>query len=89
MRILVTGAYGMVGSVLCPELRRKGHEVISTDLMSADPSILVLDIRNKRAVSSMIKNTSPELVIHLAAETDVDRCELEPEHAYLSNAAGL
>lgn len=78
----------MVGSALCQELSRRGDEVIPTDLRPLTKASLKLDVRNEHAVSQMVKATCPALIIHLAAETDVDRCEQEPEHAYLTNAVG-
>src|SRR5207247_10423133 len=30
----------------------------------------------------------PELVLHLAAETDLEKCEADPDHAYLTNTLG-
>ncbi len=88
MKVLVTGAEGMVGSTLCPALRREGHQVQVTDLKPMSAECQLLDVRDRAAVSRTIDTVRPELVMHLAAETDVDRCELEPAHAYLTNAVG-
>ncbi|MBI4596953.1 MAG: dTDP-4-dehydrorhamnose reductase [Candidatus Omnitrophica bacterium] len=88
MKILVTGADGMVGSALCPELRRCGHELIPTDLAPLTPGTQVLDICDAAAVRAAVEQAKPALVVHLAAATDVDRCEQEPSLAYRVNAAG-
>lgn len=88
MKILVTGADGMVGSALCPALRRRGHEVVPTDLRPMSIDTLALDMRDGPAVSRTMEGIRPSLVIHLAAETDVDRCEQEPAYAYASNVVG-
>lgn len=88
MKILVTGAEGMVGSALCLELRSRGHEVVPTDLRPLTSDMLALDIRDRHAISHLIETVQPAMVMHLAAETDVDRCEQEPSHAYLTNAVG-
>lgn len=88
MRILVTGAAGMLGSTLCPILKEKGHEVYATDVDRSDEGIEYLDVRNHKQVKETIEKIKPDIIMHLAAETDVDKCELEPDHAYLSNTIG-
>ncbi len=88
MKILVTGAEGMVGSSLCPELAARHHEMIPTDLTPLTPRTQALDICDSLAVKNMVRKLKPDLVIHLAAATDVDRCEQEPSLAYRVNAAG-
>lgn len=88
MKILVTGAAGMLGSTLCPILRQKGHEVYATDINTTDKGIECLDVRNFEQSKTFVKRIKPDLVMHLAAETDVDKCELEPDHAYLTNTIG-
>src|SRR5438093_10120148 len=47
-----------------------------------------LDITDRGAVQRRIALGGFSSVIHLAAETDVDRCEREPEHALRVNAIG-
>ena len=88
MRILVTGAEGMLGSALCPALRKKGHEVWATDIDASNRSIQHMDVRNYGNVKEVIERSRPDMVMHLAAKTDVDKCELEPDDAYLSNTIG-
>jgi len=78
----------MVGSDLCPVLRDCGHEVVPTDLIPKSSNGERLDIRDEKGVRRILEKVGPDWVIHLAAETDVDRCELEPQHAYESNAVG-
>jgi len=88
MKIVVTGADGMVGSALCPTLQRQGHEVIPTDRQPLSEATLAVDVRERDALHELLRSERPQWVIHLAAETDVDRCEREPTHAYATNAAG-
>ena len=77
--ILVTGANGMLGSYLVSAY--SNDELYLTDRAS-------LEIRDYSAVQNLIKKVNPETIIHLAAETDVDRCEREEDHAYLTNTIG-
>ena len=89
MKILVTGAAGMLGSALCPTLTQSGHKVFATDLALADEGIEYLDVRVYEQVEEIVGKIRPDMVMHLAAETDVDKCELEPDHAFLTNTIGL
>ena len=82
-RILVTGASGMVGSY-APGVF-KDYELILTDCVDSPH---VLDVREPAGVRNMIGDAKPDVVLHLAAATDVDRCEQEPDWAYHSNAIG-
>ncbi len=72
-RVLVTGSDGMVGSYV--------DFGIKTNRRS-------LDVTDLKEVQSVSRSCKPEAIIHLAAETDVDRCERDPDHAYMVNAVG-
>lgn len=88
MNILVTGSAGMLGSSLCPILKQKGHVVLATDLVAEDEGIEHLDVRNYSQIKKFVEKFKPDMVMHLAAETDVDKCEVEPDHAFLTNTIG-
>jgi dTDP-4-dehydrorhamnose reductase len=80
--ILVTGADGMVGSYF-GSLATQFDEPL--ELTDAD----TLDVTDLNAVEGRISGRGYSTVVHLAAETDVDRCEREPEHANRVNALGV
>jgi dTDP-4-dehydrorhamnose reductase len=82
-RILVTGAGGMVGSYVAAQFA--DAELILTD---AVPGFEALDVRDPGAVMRLTRDIKPDVVLHLAAATDVDRCQQEPDWAYHSNAIG-
>ena len=88
MKCLVTGANGMLGSALCPLLSVKGHEVIMTDINTPHARIGFLDVRDLKSVKEEIGKTKPDIIFHLSAETDVDKCQLQPDHAYITNTIG-
>lgn len=88
MRILVTGAAGYIGSVLCPELLRKGHEVIAIDnFMYNQTSLLDScfyekltivrgDTRDEKLMSKHIKNV--DVILPLACLTGAPICARDP-----------
>ncbi len=82
-RILVTGASGMTGSYVPAVF--DGRELILTDLADSPES---LDVRDPEAVRQALGDVRPDVVLHLAAATDVDQCEQEPEWAFHNNAIG-
>lgn len=72
-RTLITGATGMVGSYV--------DFGIKTDRRS-------LDITDLKEALAVCKKYKPDVIIHLASETDVDRCERDPGVAYIVNTIG-
>jgi dTDP-4-dehydrorhamnose reductase len=82
-RILVTGAAGVVGGYVADVFA--DHELVLTDIVGdAD----YLDVTDAASVLSFATRVEPEIVIHLAAATDVDLCEQDPDLAYRTNAIG-
>ena len=81
MRVLITGAKGMLGTDLCREWQAHGYDLCATDIQE-------MDVRDSLQVQKTFADFKPELVLHLAALTDVDGCEREPEQAYRTNTIG-
>jgi len=80
MRVLVTGAAGMLGHDLTALLRSQGHDVVPVDLE--------VDITDPDAIGPRIEEVRPDAVFHLAAWTDVDDAEEREEAATAVNVAG-
>lgn len=87
MKILITGAAGMLGSAMVPVLRGDGHEVYPTDIKT-EAGIDYLDVRDYQQVFTWADKIRPDFILHLAAETDLEICENDPKHAYLTNTVG-
>lgn len=85
MKVLVTGAGGMLGTDLCADLAARGHDVLATDVREG---FTPLDITDTRQTRAFIETQRPEAVLHCAAWTDVDGAERNPEGAYKVNALG-
>lgn len=81
MNLFITGGGGLLGSTLIPLLKERAHEVIA-------PARKELDILDERALSGAISTQSPDLILHLAAYTDVAGAEKEKAKAYITNVIG-
>jgi dTDP-4-dehydrorhamnose reductase len=81
MRLLVTGAAGMLGHDVVAAAGRAGHEVVS--LARAE-----LDITDADAVRSAVRDSHPDAIINCAAWTDVDGAETAEEQATAVNGLG-
>lgn len=87
MRIAITGAGGMLGTAVMAYLKPLEYEILATSFTAAD-GLLSLDIKDIDSVRRLFSDFKPNLILHLAAETDVDLCEKEPDHAYFVNTLG-
>lgn len=81
--LLVTGAGGMVGSYARGVFN--DFSLILTDIIDG---YLYLDVEDKGSVYELMAGNKPDYVLHLAAATDVDRCEIEPEWGLRVNRDG-
>lgn len=81
MKIMVTGATGMLGQDVVRALRRRGH--ICLGVSTAD-----FDLLDGSAVRRAVQAFGPEAIIHCAAYTAVDQAESEPERCMAVNGTG-
>ncbi|MCA9861701.1 MAG: dTDP-4-dehydrorhamnose reductase [Thermomicrobiales bacterium] len=85
-RVLVTGAAGQLGYYLRSQLPATGATVITTARTSAPGIEHVADLADQAAVQVLVTATSPDVIIHAAACTDVDGIEREPARGRSGNA---
>jgi dTDP-4-dehydrorhamnose reductase len=81
MRILVSGAAGMLGTDVCRAATEAGLEVLGYNHTR-------LDVADRAAVETAMRRAMPDLVINCAAWTDVDGAEESPDDALNVNGAG-
>ncbi len=79
MKVMLTGGKGMLGRTLVKELAE--FEVVATDLPEAD-------ITDAVGFERLLQRVQPDVVIHCAAMTAVDKCESQIDLAYKLNAVG-
>lgn len=81
MKILTTGSNGMLGQDMCPVLEDVGAFIIETDIEE-------MDITNIEQTERVISNSKPDLIVHMAAYSDVNKAETEKEIATKTNIEG-
>ena len=86
MKTLITGSNGLLGQKLVKLLTENNEPVIATSLgknrlhkILTGYTYQSLDITNEKQVREVLTHFRPEVVIHTAAMTNVDQCELEQE----------
>ena len=91
MKILLTGGSGLFGRAFAELIKdRTSHDIYATyneNIVDSEEAVF-LDITDKKRVEEVIKKLQPDVVVHAAAFTNVDKCEVEKEKAYDINAEG-
>jgi dTDP-glucose 4,6-dehydratase len=102
MRVLITGGAGFIGSALARHMVATGHAVLTLDALTyaANPAsldaladhprhqVLKADIRDGAALAQAFAAFRPERVMHLAAESHVDRSIAAADAFISSNIVG-
>lgn len=102
MRLLVTGGAGFIGSATVREAIARGHEVLVYDKLTYAANLAALasvssapgyklkraDICDMRAVRDALSAFQPDAILHLAAETHVDRSIDGPSPFIDTNVVG-
>src|SRR5512145_604576 len=87
MKLLITGASGLLGISLALEALR-AHEVIGMDrgkLKSAPFPVIKADLLHRTAIDSVIDSVRPDWVVNCAALANLDVCEEYPDLAKALN----
>lgn len=82
MRVLLTGANGMVGRDFHDHLRSRGIDTVAVGHEE-------LDITREADVDYLLQNVRPDSLINCAAYTSVDDCESNRDIAHLVNAEAV
>ena len=88
MKFLVTGSAGLVGTQIIKDLAESNDEIYAC-YNNSKPELGIatpLDLTNSENIIKTIDNIKPDIIIHLAAMTNVDQCEKEKDLALEINA---
>ncbi len=94
MKILISGSNGLLGQKLVKQLSERNIEFLATskgDNRNPDCPITCyqsIDITDKNQVEDVVKSFMPDSIIHTAAITNVDYCEMNPELCHKVNVLG-
>jgi len=95
MKILITGANGLLGYKLVQLLsRQNGIETIATGRrvisdLPENVSFHELDITDHEQTKNLIRELKPDVIINSAAMTQVDQCETERDLCWKANVTGV
>jgi len=89
-KILVTGVSGMLGRDVVAQFKT-GYKIFGIDVKEPDEfgiEYIKIDITDLDKIYNVIPKINPDLILHLAAYTDVDKAEEEKDKCFLVNAIG-
>lgn len=95
MKILITGANGLLGQKLVSLLQQEENiELLATSrgesrLPESNINYKSLDIENKEKVAEVVSSFGPDAIIHTAAMTNVDTCEQNREACWKANVTAV
>lgn len=86
-KVYIAGCGGMLGEAVY-RLFNQRAVVKATDIEVNEPWLEYADVRNYEEMRKSVTDFSPNLIINLAALTDMEECEIEQDNAWLTNALG-
>ena len=87
--ILITGGSGQLGVSLKKIFHSKYEIICATRDIKSNGSNIYLDVTNSILFKEVLNSTNPDLIINLAALTNVDLCEKNPSLSYSVNLGGI
>ena len=84
LRILITGAAGLIGRQITNYMLDAGHYVIPVDCV-VEKGIICEDLRDEANVVRIIDNHTPDLILHLAAIKNLQFCEQNKDVSHMTN----
>ncbi|KAF9407519.1 hypothetical protein BGZ94_002665 [Podila epigama] len=81
MRVVVTGASGLLGRAVVKEFKDAGHEVVGVAFSRAKGDLKKLDLEDSTAVQEFVDREQPDVIVHCAAERRPDVVEKNPNGA--------
>ncbi len=86
--VLITGCGGMLGSAVYQTFNNNFKRVVATDIDLNESWLQYLDVRDIGMCAKFFEEVKPDLVIHLAALTDLEYCEKNIDDCWRTNALG-
>jgi len=86
-KIYIAGCGGMLGAAVY-NLLSSIATVCATDIVVNESWLTHTDVRDFSQLSISIMNFAPDIIINLAAVTDMEQCERDKDNAWLTNALG-
>jgi len=86
-RVYIAGCAGMLGDAVY-RLLSSTSVVKATDIVVNEPWLEYADVRDYDGMRRSIEEFKPDVIINLAALTDLEQCEREPENTWLTNSLG-
>lgn len=86
-RALITGSLGFVGGYLREEFETNGYEVIGLDVHQANKTVQV-DLRNQAQIETAVAQIMPDVIIHLAGQSNVAQSWKMPQYTMEINLLG-
>lgn len=87
-KVFISGCGGMLGKAFYNEFKNH-YSLICTDIDINEPWLTYQDFRDYEHYRLTVKDSNPDILIHLGAHTDLEYCENNIEDAYLTNTISV